>query len=234
MSMDIEKKDRAIPPCRLEQFVTPVLLPFYQDESVTIYHGDAREVMKHIDVVDLVLTDPPYGIGLDYDGGFVDTKEYIEELAITLLPTLKQKAQCVAVTPGIVNLSKWPDANWCLAWTWTHTGTIGKYGFNQWGPILVWGTDPKLRRGKGRLPDVIVCAGDEPLPEGHPCPKPIRAWGKILNRLSEPGDIVLDPFMGSGTTLRVAKDSGRKAVGIEISEKYCEIAAKRMAQEVLF
>jgi site-specific DNA-methyltransferase (adenine-specific) len=67
----------------------------------------------------------------------------------------------------------------------------------------------------------------------HPCPKPYgwMAWAICL--ASEDGETVLDPFMGSGTTLRAAKDLGRKAIGIEIEERYCEIAAKRMRQEVL-
>lgn len=71
-------------------------------------------------------------------------------------------------------------------------------------------------------------AAGQPAP--HPAELPMRA-----TRLSTwPGETVLDPFMGSGTTLRVAKDLGRKAIGIEVNERYCEIAAKRLAQEVLF
>jgi site-specific DNA-methyltransferase (adenine-specific) len=69
---------------------------------------------------------------------------------------------------------------------------------------------------------------------GHPCPKPVEWALWLVERCCPASGTVLDPFMGSGTTLRAAKDIGRKAIGIEIEEKYCEIAAKRLAQEVLF
>lgn len=67
---------------------------------------------------------------------------------------------------------------------------------------------------------------------GHPCPKPLRWMTWALSLAGDGVQSVLDPFMGSGTTLRAAKDLGRKAIGIEIEERYCEIAAKRMGQEV--
>jgi site-specific DNA-methyltransferase (adenine-specific) len=70
----------------------------------------------------------------------------------------------------------------------------------------------------------------KPHPVSFPVTMPARAISAVTNR----NDIVLDPFMGSGTTLRAAKDMGRRAIGIEIEERYCEIAAKRMAQETLF
>lgn len=68
---------------------------------------------------------------------------------------------------------------------------------------------------------------------GHPTGKPIGLFTSFIQDFTEMGETVLDPFMGSGTTLRAAKDLGRKAIGIEIEEKYCEIAVKRLAQEVL-
>ncbi len=67
----------------------------------------------------------------------------------------------------------------------------------------------------------------------HPTQKPMRLMLRLVDLFSQHGETILDPFMGSGTTLRAAKDLGRKAIGIEIEERYCEIAAKRMAQEVL-
>ena len=67
----------------------------------------------------------------------------------------------------------------------------------------------------------------------HPCPKPLTLMVELVRLFTDPGETILDPFMGSGTTLRAAKDLGRKAIGIEIEEKYCEVAARRMDQEVL-
>jgi site-specific DNA-methyltransferase (adenine-specific) len=64
-------------------------------------------------------------------------------------------------------------------------------------------------------------------------PKPEGFWHKLLARVAQPTDLIFDPFMGSGTTLRVAKNMGMRAIGIEIEERYCEIAAKRLAQDVL-
>jgi DNA modification methylase len=68
----------------------------------------------------------------------------------------------------------------------------------------------------------------------HPNQKPVAALRPILNTYVPAGGTVLDPFMGSGSTLRAAKDLGLKAIGIEIEECYCRVAANRMAQEVLF
>lgn len=72
-----------------------------------------------------------------------------------------------------------------------------------------------------------------PIKRLHPNEKPVEMVGRFIRLATEAGDMVLDPFMGSGTTLRAAKDLGRRAIGIELEEKYCEIAAKRMGQEVL-
>ena len=74
----------------------------------------------------------------------------------------------------------------------------------------------------------------KPTADGHPTPKPPELMGLFVRLHSQPGELILDPFAGAGTTLRAAKDMGRRAIGIEIEERYCEIAAKRMGQEVLF
>ena len=87
-------------------------------------------------------------------------------------------------------------------------------------------------QGKGPLP-CVKSSTEQPPKNGHPCPKPEKAWAWLVDKVSTPDMIVLDPFMGSGTTLRICKDRGMRAIGIEMSEEYCEIAANRLSQEVL-
>jgi site-specific DNA-methyltransferase (adenine-specific) len=81
--------------------------------------------------------------------------------------------------------------------------------------------------------NVVRISGIKPSADDHPTPKPLDLFALFVRLHSLPGDIVLDPFMGHGTTLRAAKGLGRRAIGIEIEEKYCEIAARRCEQEVL-
>ena len=106
----------------------------------------------------------------------------------------------------------------------------GPWGFLTFSPILYYGKD--YRAGRGALPNGIQVTESAEI-NGHPCPKPILAWKWLLAKVSEPTDVIIDPFMGSGTTLRAAKDLSRRAIGIEIEERYCEIAANRLRQEVL-
>lgn len=213
------------------------MTPYYSDDSVVIYHGDCREVLPTIKSADVALTDFPYAIGLGYDG-YDDTTENLEQLIAATLPEMQRIAPVVALTPGIDNIWRYPPSKWVLCWYQANAcSSTGRWGFNQWQPLLVYGTDPFLRRGLGRRPDVVITAAPNngaDKKRGHPCPKPIEAWRKILLRLSPAeGETILDPFMGSGATLDAAKYSGRRAIGIEQSERYCEIAARRMGQEVL-
>ena len=217
--------------------------PYYEDGAVTIYHGDCRQVIDGVGLnADVVFTDTPYGIGLDYGTSFDDTPEYLDALVADVLPLMRAAAPVVALTTGVLNQWRFPLPTWVMCWYHQGDGrSTAYYGFNQWQPVLCYGTDPYLKRCRGRQQDVIrtvaqlgTNAGIDRAPVGHPCPKPLPSWRKIMLRLSpDSSDVFLDPFMGSGTTLRAAKDLGRRAIGIEIEERYCEIAAKRMAQEVL-
>jgi DNA modification methylase len=207
--------------------------PYFQDDDVVIYHGDCRDILPTLGPVDLVLTDPPYGVGVEY-GSYQDTQPSLVEMLSEVLPLLAAAAPVRLITPGVLNIHLYPKPTWIMAWIWEHTGTTGGWGFNQWGPILCYGVDPYLHNGKGRQLDVLRCQAADIMQDGHPVPKPLFAWKRILLRASvKDTDAILDPFMGSGTTLRAAKDLGRKAIGIEIEERYCEIAAKRMAQSVM-
>lgn len=220
-----------------------VRAPFYSDEWVTIYNADAREMVEELEPGFALLTDPVYGINggrggdaRDYGKGdydeseWSDTEEYVETVCVPIVSALLAKAVRGAVTPGIRCLHLYPrPADMGCLWT-PAACTHGPWGFTTMQPILYYGKD--YRAGKGALPSgrAVTEASEK---NGHPCPKPISAWTWLLDKVAQPGEIILDPFMGSGTTLRAAKDLNRRAIGIEINERYCEIAARRMAQGVL-
>jgi site-specific DNA-methyltransferase (adenine-specific) len=213
--------------------------PYYQDDAVTIYHGDCREVLPTLGSVDLVLTDPPYNgkhIGAhskQYAGrvGPMPEAEY-QALCTTWFAQAEKLAPCLLFSSGIANVWRYPPARWMLCW---HKPSAVAYnrsgGFNIWEPILLYGKVGN-RFGQDYFRHVPPNFSTGPERE-HPCPKPLALWKWLVLGASKEGNLILDPFMGSGTTLRAAKDLGRKAIGIEIEERYCEIAAKRMAQAVM-
>ncbi len=210
------------------------MTPYYSDDAVQIFHGDCREILPHLPKVDLVLTDPPYGIGVDY-GTYEDSDDNLAKIITETIPMIIEKGQRTLLTCGVLNISRYPQPKWILAWVipTTNSGS-SSWGFSCWQPILAYGPDPYLESGKGRQMDTITGMATEFGDGKHPCPKPLNIWKKIMLRGSvKDTETILDPFMGSGTTLRAAKDLGRKAIGIEIEEKYCEIAAKRMSQTVM-
>jgi site-specific DNA-methyltransferase (adenine-specific) len=219
--------------------------PYYEHGGMTIYHGDCREIIAGLRF-DAVLTDPPYGV----NGGqntrtatergfrkndytlFSDSQDYVESVAVPVVRMLVDSGCRVVLTPGnrCVTLYPAPDS----------FGAVyqpASVGLQPWGradaqPILYYGRSPY---GGTALPGqrcsyVVTEAADT---NGHPCPKPLGFWSQLVDAISLSGETVLDPFMGSGTTMVAAKNLGRKAIGIEIEERYCEIAAKRLAQEVL-
>ena len=216
--------------------------PYYQDEAVTIYHGDCREILPSVEA-DVLVTDPPYGVGLvgkrtkwttEARGGYLSVvdDEKAVMAAVMVVETWLEKNGRAAVTPGAKNREEYPGPDHLGAIYYPSGAGMSKWGFTCWQPILFYGPDPYLVDGKGSRPDAFSTT-ESAEQNGHPCPKPIGTMRWLVNRVSRPGEVVLDPFMGSGTTLRAGKDLGRKAIGIEIEEKYCEIAAQRCAQDVL-
>ena len=206
--------------------------PYYEHDGITIYHADCRDILPELPNVDLVLTDPPYGVGEPY-GFFDDTPERVQQLVASVIPMCIQKSKRVVLTCGTRQQHFYPPPTWVLCWLNKAGAGMNPWGFTCWQPILVYGKDPYLERSLGSRPDVIEHS-ETTVKLGHPCGKPEQFWKKLLLRGSVvESDTILDPFMGSGTTLRAAKDLRRKAIGIEIEERYCEIAAKRLGQEVL-
>jgi len=205
--------------------------PYYQDDAVVIYHADCRDILPLIPdkSIDLVLTDPPYNVGLDYCNG--DNNDKYKEwssawFAITPKP--------IVLTPGMVNLSMWfsiANPTWVIAWCKPNQCSPSALGgFNTWEPLLVYG---HINKHIGSDSIIYSISTNQQDTGDHPCPKYQPAWSKILIMISKPSDLILDPFLGSGTTAYCAKKLGRKCIGIEIEEKYCEIAAKRCSQTVM-
>lgn len=234
--------------------------PYYSENGITIYHGDCVELLPSIPQVDLVLTDPPYpgltggysfsGLGgvakqvnkshsvgdpwsahLDWVAGAVACAEYglmtfttyhsLPELAyafgslrrVALLTWHKRNAPCTGK-----NVPRFTEEYiWCVA------KAVG-LKWDVFDSTLI--DIPKLATGCMATERFV----DEQGRAIHPTQKP-----EVLMRylLGVGGKTILDPFMGSGTTLRAAKDLGREAIGIEIEERYCEMAANRLSQEVL-
>jgi len=207
--------------------------PYYKDRLVEIYNGDSLELLPSlIGRSDVCLTDFPYGVNEKYKS-YEDTRVGLKTLVKTILPILVGGVELTVVTTGVRNLFCYPEPNWTMAWISTAGIGNGPWGFCCWQPILCYGKDPYLKNRLGSRPDIFM-SNETSQKNGHPCPKPYGVWGQILKRITinnEP--VIIDPFMGSGTTLRICKDLGYKAIGIELEESYCEIAAKRCAQETL-
>jgi site-specific DNA-methyltransferase (adenine-specific) len=207
-----------------------VLTPYYQDDAVTIYHGDCRDVLPSIPLpVELCLaTDPPYGIGGARHGSQSDTRDnprrwtnwLDEERCPEGLAFALSMCGPAAVWGGNFYTDILPPSAGWLVWVKPEADT----GFSLADAELCWTNRTMATR-------VRKAARSLGRPAIHPTRKPTTIMTWTLGFV--PGDTILDPFMGTGTTLKAAKALGRKAIGIEIEERYCEIAAKRCAQEVL-
>lgn len=194
----------------------------------TLYCGDCRDVLPTLGEVDAVISDPPYGIGLDYEtDGFQDTPDELAELVRFFVPECIKRAKVVSLTPGNVNHYFYPKPTWTLCWFNRAGAGSGPWGFSCWQPILCYGPDPYLANGKGRRPDFIEWS-ETSEKNGHPCPKPLRFQKLWIERVAFDAATILDPFMGSGTTGVAAVQMGRDFIGIEREPKYFDIACRRI------
>jgi DNA modification methylase len=202
--------------------------PYYDEDGITIYHGDCREVLPSLSF-DYIVADPPYANGTDYDS-YQDTAPNLFALIDWLAPMLYRGA---AITPGVANVHLWPRPRWMLSWTEPAGIGSGPWGFSCWQPILVYGPDPYLAAGLGRRPDLFQGVGRGASNSDHPVAKPLSVMRWIVDRCSPQGASIVDPFMGSGSTLIAAREVGRQAIGIDISQSYCDIAISRLSQMTL-
>jgi DNA methylase len=135
------------------------------------------------------------------------------------------RGERVFLTPGMRLMFKYPEPDKVLYLFNPAGAGVGKWGyFTCSQPILCYGPRP----GKpGCYPDTFRFTQSADA-NGHPCPKPLAPWTWVVEKASLSGEMIADPFMGSGTTLVAARNLKRKAIGIEIEERYCEIAARRL------
>jgi len=215
-----------------------MMKPYYSDDHVVIYHGDCRQILADLPRADLVLTDPPYGISYDaaqskhlWKSNYGFTAEWDKE-AFDPAPVLALDLPTI-MWGGNNYASRLPDKGGWVCWIKINTALAMNASTCRHADMeLAWANCI----GRGRVFHHVWtgCSrtGEGQTPSLHPTQKPI-ALMKWCIGLVKGVRSVIDPYMGSGSTLRAAKDLGLKAIGIELEEKYCEIAARRMAQQVL-
>lgn len=195
--------------------------PYYDHAGITIFCGDCRNILPHV-TADVVVTDPPYGTGWVRGGGSVGVFHALHEQpewdiwTTDWLRDLRSRCRmgCVFGPP-----SRSGELATICGNLWIYRKTNPRPNGPACEPIGVWPFT--------ELREFVAYNGDTP---NHPCEKSVELVKALITRTA---GAVLDPFMGSGTTLVAAKQLGRRAIGIEIEEKYCALAVKRLAQEVL-
>jgi site-specific DNA-methyltransferase (adenine-specific) len=212
----------------LEDEVTP----FYQDEAVCIYHGDCRDVLPCLPVVDYVLTDPPYGINWQPRVTHKD-QAWCDDEQFDALPWLDIGREHVFWGANYFARALPHSADW-LAWVKRPIDFDFSADRRSYATVeLAWSDLGCRARFMAHTWDGGMRAGlSENRSFCHPAQKPAELMLWCLS-LSKTNGTVLDPFMGSGTTLVAAKRMGRKAIGIERERKYCELAVERLAQGAL-
>ena len=219
--------------------------PYYEENGITIYHGDCRDILPSLPKVDLVLTDPPYGklAGASADGGSkaIGGKGFVEANKYDLswdTYTINHPDLDLIFLHGMNYII------WGANYFWDH--------FKPTNSLIVWdkkcqnGWDDTFSDGEIAISSygkkltiyrqlwVGALKSGETVKRQHPTEKPPELMRWILGTyITEPFKTVIDPFMGSGTTLRAAKDLGKNCIGIEINEQFCDIAVRRLQQEVL-
>lgn len=242
------------------------IAPYYQDDSVTIYHGDCFEVLHGLSGLGAIVTDPPYCSGGAFRGdraastvakyvqkGTVayrhefggDSRDQRSFIAWCSLWLSASRAACVPGAPiaAFIDWRQLPvmtDAVQAGGWTWRGIAVWAKDcgrptpgRFTNQAEYVVWGSNGPMPQREEYPPGVFQAAIVRGQDRQHIAQKPEPVMNWVLRIVPE-GSVVCDPFMGSGSTLRAAVDRRCRAIGIEADERYCEIAAKRMADRRLF
>ncbi len=211
--------------------------PYYEDEWVTIYHGDCREIIPHL-AFDAVVTDPPYGIGLDTKARYHRNSDHApivgDDSAFDPAHLLDLNVPTILWGGNHYCDKLTPSAGW-LVWNKViYDGAFGTKSMDkkQAEAEFAWTNCVPRPKGLRHLWDGVFRESESGT-RFHPAQKPVALMAWCIQQLPAECGVILDPYCGSGPTLRAAKNLGRHAIGIEIEERYCEIAVTRLGQEVL-
>ena len=191
--------------------------PYYEHAGITIYHGDCRDVLPGLTAADVLVVDPPYPNNAGHFDDSVETARTVlgawQRDALVFWSELEHPP----VTSPLVAVH-----------IWHRTNVNGR----PYEPIYHFAVDGRKRRSDVFQQAAIFDGAGVGCIDylGHPTQKPVGLMGRLLAKTI---GTVCDPFAGSGSTLEAARNANRRAIGIEIVERYCEIAAKRLGQEVL-
>lgn len=218
--------------------------PYYKDEWVTIYHGDCREIVPTLPKVDLVLTDPPYGINIASRGTIgSQPRECHKRNGVAARNTEFKKSHWDISTPDDSTFKMIMDhSKYQIIWGGNYFNLKPSMGWIVWDKVnegtdfadceLAWTNMHKaIRIKRHRWNGMLQQDMKNKELRQHPTQKPVSLMTFCVNYSTE-SRTILDPFMGSGSTLRAGKNLNKIVTGIEREEEYCEIAAKRMSQEV--
>ena len=211
------------------------------DEQWQVITGDCLEVMRGMDAgsVDAVITDPPYGIDGSkgtinklrskgqYSGAFEDTPDYIRAVVIPAVELARKLSGCVILTPGNRNFCFYPQPDSFGAFYQPAAVGMQTFGNLDAQPIFYYG---KNATGKNLGKSCSFKMTDRPEKLEHPCVKPLETWKRLLLNHTLPGQLILDPFCGSGTTGVACIQTGRRFIGIEIDPGYADITRARIAK----
>ena len=209
--------------------------PYYQDDFITLYHGDCLEHPELWMGADVLVTDPPYGMA--YESNRVPgrvQRPIAGDKTIEARDRVLEKwtGERPAIVFGKWNQPRPTATKQRLIWSKAPDPGMGDLS-SPWGnsdeEIYIMGKGFRGKRGPNVLTYSKPPVSNRP---DHPTPKPVSLMEHLIERC--PPGVIADPFAGSGSTLRAAKNLGRKAIGFEIEEKYCAITAEQLAQEVLF
>lgn len=245
------------------------MTPYYQNENVTLYHGDCREVLPTLERVDHVITDPPYseyvhsksragGRELGETGFLADYSRTVDFGFDSLTPELMHNVagniarltlRWSLVFSDVESTHRWREMIVCAGLDYVRTGAWHKLAatpqFTGDRPAVAFeaitichAPGRKRWNGGGRhglwAHSIVQNRANAAPVRWHPTQKPQPLFEELVSDFTDPNDLILDPFAGSGTTLVAAQNLGRRAIGIELEEKWCEVAAKRLSLGPMF